>query len=96
MATAKVKALIGLGELSLEEAEKGGDRYTQHNPYDQAEDYFLHALREAERLRIPESILGILINLAKLKVDQGNVLQSKQFVLQAKTLADSINAPRVK
>ena len=92
----RVTALIGLGQLSMDEVETEENQQRRLDAYTQAEQYFLTALNEAERLNMPKSKLSLFSNLAKIKVEQGNTEQGQQFALQAKFLADSLNTPREK
>ncbi|MEQ9442920.1 MAG: response regulator [Cyclobacteriaceae bacterium] len=96
LATQRVTTLIGLGELTLEELDKNENRYRRFDAYTQAEEYFVTAFAEADRLHMPKSKSSLLRDLARVKADQGNVEQSKQFALQARALADSLNTPQDK
>ncbi|MEM9673121.1 MAG: ATP-binding protein [Bacteroidota bacterium] len=94
--TDKILALLGLGDLYLRTALGEGEGiYPKTSESDQAEYYFLIALREAKRLGVDESRAAALFNLSYLEANRGSSAKSIQYARQAKLLADSLATPAI-
>ena len=94
--TDKTLALLGLGDIYLHTALSEGEGiYPKTSESDQAEYYFLMALREAERLGVDESRAAALFSLSSLEANRGSSAKSIQYATQAKLLADSLATPAI-